>query len=178
MPGTRFLSKCLLNKWGNLWYNIGQVWNSNLCSLNYKMGINDTDVSVVVGLNEIIYSVKSFLIVMPYYCYYKCSLSWRVLGIFIQTLGDSSQTQSTGNMLLSFSQKSCITSVYFFPSNYLSSWWQFLCPFAWWFLDDENRFWIRFSPAWSNWYSSGKMTVILYLFLEACFGYLHILVRI
>lgn len=61
--------------------------------------------------------------------------------------------------------------VFFFCSNYLSSWWQFLCPFAWWFLD-ENRFWIRFYPAWRNWYSPEKMIVRLYLFLKVHFGYL------
>lgn len=37
-----------------------------------------------------------------------------MLGIFIETPGDSSQTQSAGNMLLSFSERSCTISIYFF----------------------------------------------------------------
>lgn len=124
--------------------------------------------------------VKSFLIVMPYYCYYACSLNWDgVWHLHADSGWFQADVVNWKHAFIFLPEKLYDFNVFFscIP-NYLFSWWQLLCQFAWWFVDDENRFWIRFYPAWSNWYSIEKMMIILYLILKVYFCQSHILVRI
>lgn len=153
---------------------------SNLCSLNYKMRIMILMSQHCCRIKwDYALFVKSCPIVMSYYCYYKCSLSWDSAWHLCPNSGwFQTDLVNWKHVFIFLPEMLYNFNVFFLCSNYLSSRWQFLYQFAWWFLDDENGFWIRCYPERSNKYNTEKMMVVLSLILKACFGYLHILVSI
>ena len=168
MPGIWcFLSTCLLNQWANFYVMLSKSLMSNLCSLNYKVGI-----MILMSQHrcrikwDYALFVKSFLIVMFYCYYYKCSLSWDRAWHLCPNSGWFQADLVNWKHACIFLPRSCPISMCFFALQIIYS---SDDGFYVSFLDDAYMMRIDFgldSTQHGVAYSTEKMMVISYLILK------------